>query len=153
VSEPRIQAGAAPRGRTREHWLVLAASLAGALGLAVLGLVLQPDARGVGTHEQLGLPPCMTMELWNLPCPGCGVTTSLALASRGRFGASLANQPFGLAVWLGGVAFVLWCWVQHLRGRDLWARLQTANAARFLWIAAGIAGASWIYKIALVQAG
>jgi hypothetical protein len=161
VSEPTIRAPAeradaepgTPPGRSREHRLVLAATLVGVLGIAVLGLVLTPDARGVGTHEQLGLPPCLTMELWNVPCPGCGVTTSLALASSGRFGASLANQPFGFALWLAGVLFIAWCWVQHARGRDLGVSLRSWRAARWFAAAGAVAVAAWIYKIALVQAG
>jgi hypothetical protein len=129
---------------------VLATSLAVALGLAVAGLVLTPDGRGVGTHEQLGLPPCATMALWGIPCPGCGVTTSVALASHGCLLASLANQPFGFAVWLAAVAFVAWSWVQHLRGRDLWVAVQAWNAGRWIAAAFVLAGGAWVYKLVRV---
>ncbi len=35
--------------------------------LALLGLALEPDPRGHGTHERLGLQPCLPMERWALP--------------------------------------------------------------------------------------
>jgi hypothetical protein len=140
-------------GRTREHWLILALALGAALGLLVLGLWLEPDARGVGTHEQLGLRPCLTMDLWNLPCPGCGVTTSVTLATQGRFLAAVKNQPFGFAVWLAVLAFVGWALLCQLRGQDLWERLQGWRSGRWLWAAGVLATASWAYKIWLVRAG
>jgi hypothetical protein len=140
-------------GRTREHWLVLGLAFGAAAGLLVLGLLLKPDARGVGTHEQLGLRPCLTMDLWNFPCPGCGVTTSVTLATQGRFLAALENQPFGFAVWLAVLAFVGWALQGQLRGQDLWERLQTWRAGPWLWGLGVLAVVSWAYKIWLVRAG
>lgn len=46
---------------------------------------LQPDPRGYGTHEQLGLTPCYFHELTGLACPMCGSTTAWALVSRGAW--------------------------------------------------------------------
>ena len=57
----------------RAAWVV-------ALGLAwpvvALSAWLRPDARGFGTHQQLGLPPCSFEAVTRVPCPGCGLTTS-----------------------------------------------------------------------------
>ena len=33
----------------------------------------------MGTHQQLGLPPCNFVTLTGYPCPACGMTTSFAL--------------------------------------------------------------------------
>jgi Protein of unknown function (DUF2752) len=63
-------------------------SLATARGLA-------PDARGFGTHEQLGLPACAFRELTQLPCPGCGLTTAFAHMVRGEARAALVASPVG----------------------------------------------------------
>ncbi|MBX3451840.1 MAG: DUF2752 domain-containing protein [Planctomycetaceae bacterium] len=68
--------------------------VAGGLGLAAL----EPDARGFGTHQQLGFPGCTLRTLFGIPCPGCGVTTSLALFARGRFVESAIVQPAGFAL-------------------------------------------------------
>jgi hypothetical protein len=139
-------------GRSREHWLILLLAAGAVGGLLVLGLALRPDARGVGTHEQLGLRPCLSMQLWRVPCPGCGVTTSVTLAMQGRFWEAFRNQPFGFAVWLAVLAFVGWALAGQLRGRDLWIDLQAWRSRPWLWAGGVIAVVSWIYKIWLVRA-
>jgi len=86
---------------TRAFWLV-----AGLVGWAVVGAAawLQPDARGFGTHQQLGLPPCMFEAYTHVPCPGCGLTTSFAHMAHGHllqaFGAHLMG-PFLFLLTLG----------------------------------------------------
>ncbi len=86
---------------TRAFWLV-----AGLVGWAVVGASawLQPDARGFGTHQQLGLPPCMFEAYTHVPCPGCGLTTSFAHMAHGHvlqaFGAHLMG-PFLFLLTLG----------------------------------------------------
>ncbi|MBI5515371.1 MAG: DUF2752 domain-containing protein [Deltaproteobacteria bacterium] len=52
--------------------------------VVVLSAWLQPDPRGFGTHQQLGLPPCNFQELTHVPCPGCGLTTSFARMAHGH---------------------------------------------------------------------
>jgi len=54
-----------------------------ALALALLALLVygenpDADARGHGTHQQLGLPPCTFYVIFQRPCPACGMTTSWA---------------------------------------------------------------------------
>ena len=87
--------------RTPEHWVVLLGSLGGLVVLVLLGLFVEPDPRGHGTHESFGLAPCLFVELWDLPCPGCGVTTSLTHAAHGHPLASFLAQPLGFALALG----------------------------------------------------
>ncbi|NOZ39287.1 MAG: DUF2752 domain-containing protein [Planctomycetes bacterium] len=67
---------------------------AGILGLTLLVTArnLEPDPRGFGTHEQLGLTPCTFQELTGHVCPLCGGTTAWALLLRGEVMlASIAN--------------------------------------------------------------
>ena len=127
-----------------------------ALGLvASAGLItarlLQPSPRGVGTHEQLGLPPCVFLHLTGIPCPGCGLTTSFAHAARLHFYESVITQPFGLVVFILAVLSiplsiyfirrrVPWSKFDRLRGRNLVIRLTLA-----LFIL------SWLYKIAVMK--
>ena len=61
---------------------------------------LEPSVRGIGTHEQLGLPPCPFFHLTGIPCPGCGLTTSFAHAARLNFYEALVAQPFGLLLFV-----------------------------------------------------
>ena len=150
VSEdpPRVQP--MPRRRPLEHWLVLLVPLAGLALIALFAFVVEPDARGFGTHEKLGLPSCKMMDWFGVPCPGCGVTTSVALASRGRLLDSIRNQPFGVVVVLGIFVATVWAIRGHVRGRNLYADLM-AMPMKPWGIALGTALAlAWIYKLALV---
>lgn len=137
--------------RSFEHFAILVLAVASVVGLVVLGLLVEPDERGFGTHERLGLEPCWMMETLDLPCPGCGVTTSLSLASRGRLGASLRNQPLGFLLAALSLVAAVWAVRGALRGRDLWTDL---SCLRF-WTWAGPLGlavaVAWAYKIARVR--
>ena len=138
--------GPVPGGRSRAHYGILAGALVAALGLACLGLALTPDARGLGTHEQLGFAPCLPMDAWGVPCPGCGVTTAATLAAQGRPLESLATQPLGFLLALLVVLAVVLAPLAHFTGRDLGAdarRLPTG----LLWKAAVLVTAlAWAWK-------
>jgi len=135
--------------RSIGHWAVLGAGGLGVLGLLVLRLIATPDERGYGTHEQLGLPGCLMMDVTGVPCPGCGVTTAVTLFVHGRFVDSFLTQPFGVLV-VGlipiSVAWSLW---GHVRGLDLYTSLTGIRTKR--WLVPGVIamGAAWVYKLAL----
>jgi hypothetical protein len=141
---------AAPR-RSAEHWIVLLGSWLGLLGLAGFGLALHADPRGYGTHEQLGLLPCLPMVLWDLPCPGCGVTTSVVAAVHGDLRSALVTQPFGLFVVLATVAVAAWGTLAHVRGRDLKPALAAVPMGRVALGVGALLVLSWIYKVAAVR--
>ena len=96
------------------------------LGIAFFLLVgfgfaysLNPDPRGYGTHQQLGLPPCTFRLLFSRPCPGCGMTTSFSYFVRCQFiDAARANLAGTL---LAAVCAMLipWCFWSARIGR-LW---------------------------------
>lgn len=73
----------------RAGWTVLTS---GAWATLAMSARLHPDPRGFGTHQQLGLPPCMFTAMTGIPCPGCGLTTSFAhMAHAEPFGAFRAH--------------------------------------------------------------
>lgn len=139
--------------RSRGHWIVLALAACGILALALLGLATRPAEAGHGTHEQLGLGACAAMESFGLPCPGCGVTTSVSLLARGRPVDSLRTQPFGFLLALGAVAFAAWTAWGHSRGRDLYLDLRTRDPLPWAILAGAALIAAWIYKILQVCGG
>lgn len=140
-----------PSTRSREHGLVLLLALAAPLALLALGRLLEPDARGWGTHEQLGFRPCYPMAHWNVPCPGCGVTTAVALAVHGAPLASLRVQPFGLVTLAAAGLAALWAVRGHARGRDLFAELPRLPWKRLGAVLGALAACAWLYKLALVR--
>lgn len=87
---------------------------------ALLGIAwsLVPDARGFGTHEQLGLTPCGVNRLLeaagmaNPRCPSCGMTTSFNrlahLDVRGAFAANAGGAVLGI-VWFAAAPWLAIC--------------------------------------------
>ena len=139
--------------RSVEHFMLLVLALLGPLVLVVLGLVVTPDERGHGTHEQLGMPSCGMIEWVGVPCPGCGVTTSAALVARGRFGEGLHNQPFGFALAISLPLLAIWALRGHLRGIDLYLDLLSRRWSRWLPLGAAVFVGGWLWKIWLHKSG
>lgn len=84
-------------GFVRAVALLLAVGPASAL---IVASRLIPDSRGLGTHQQLGLPPCSMRMLFGIRCPGCGMTTSWAYFTQGEWLASAqANVAGFLLAW------------------------------------------------------
>jgi hypothetical protein len=112
-----FDSGGYPLGR-RSRWLLAAWALLLAGGFA-LAFQLDPDPRGFGTHQRLGLPPCTFRVLCGFPCPSCGMTTSFAHFIRGNFAAACAANPAGLILALVCAGQIPWCGWSVIRGR-LW---------------------------------
>jgi len=115
--------------------------------LAVAGW-LKPAAVGYGTHTQLGLPPCMFLQVTHLPCPSCGLTTSFAWMIRLHIWKAFWANPFGILLFLGTVTLIptsivlLWRRIsfrQITEGPHFTKAVYGATALYFL---------SWIFKLA-----
>jgi hypothetical protein len=127
--------------------------LASCMTLILVGWWLSPDPRGLGTHCQLGLPPCGFVAMTGIPCPTCGMTTAFTHAVRGHLITAVVTQPFGALL-----ALV----VMAVAGLSVMV-LITARSWRVNWyrvspglVAAGVVVlflASWIYKVIVVCAG
>ena len=110
----------------------------GTVGTVVVLLALvKPDARGHGTHEQLGLEPCGWPVAYGIPCPTCGVTTSACHLVHGHVFTAFAVQPFGavfmlLALAAGAHAF--WCLLQGRSFADLLVRLPVWRLAAAMFV-------------------
>ncbi len=90
-------------------WRVaLAVTATVGFGLLITARVLTPNPHGVGTHRQLGFPPCGVLLRYGRPCPACGMTTSWSLLTRGRVIESVKSNPAG--AYLGVMVFVLSAW-------------------------------------------
>jgi len=116
------------------------------LTLLILAASIDPDRRGHGTHEQLGLPPCGIVEMYDVPCPSCGYTTTFAYAIRMRWIAAIVNQPFAFIVFLftlAGIPTALRVIVRRwsiLYTSQSWPWTRIVLGGIALWLAA------WAYK-------
>ena len=117
------------------------------LAFLLAAACLTPRNSGFGTHEELGLPGCSFLARTGLPCPSCGLTTSVAATVHGRIGLAFRAQPFGVflaaavaAVGMAGVA-------ELVTGRDVLRLL----GPRPWWIIAAAGGmlAGWAWKLAV----
>lgn len=132
--------------RSAAHWIVLAVCLASPLGLVAARALLQPEPQGFGTHEQLGLPPCQSMDWFGVPCPGCGVTTSVAWFAHADAMRSLQTQPLGFLIGAVALFAAPLALFGVVRGVDLGEQARSFNRPR-TWFALGaFACASWLYK-------
>ena len=136
-----------PGRRSGGHWLALAVAALGIVTLVVLRLGVSPDERGHGTHEQLGLPACASMELFGVPCPGCGITTATAWAVRGELREAFLVQPFGLLLVLAFPLYVLWVLQGVVRGRDLGRDLGAIPRKPWVGVGIALAAGAWLYKL------
>jgi hypothetical protein len=110
----------------------LAVGLLASLAAAVW---LEPDPRGLGTHQQFGLPPCTFRVLFGLPCPTCGMTTAWAHLVRGELGAALRANAAGALLAMLTIAAVPWLAGSAAAGRWL-GRSPDGNVVA--WTAAGV---------------
>ena len=129
------------RAATQFLWVVLCA---GALTAAAM---FRPDPRGLGTHEQLGFPPCSFHRLTGVPCPGCGMTTAFAHTVRLQFAQALRANLFGTLLCVSASAFGVFSLVCLLTDWRAWFALNRLLSPVVLWSAFGLLLASWGIKI------
>ena len=121
------------------------------ISLLILACWLQPNAKGLGTHTQMGLPGCGVLGMTGIPCATCGMTTAFSWAARGHLDQSFRTQPAGmiLALMVGSVLIV--------SGNALISGAPLVPLGAALWrplniaVMATILIASWIYKILAVR--
>jgi hypothetical protein len=145
VAHGRQPREATPYWRRDRRLYMTVLALAGAV--LVVARLLTPSPRGVGTHEQLGLPPCMFLKLTGVPCPSCGLTTSFAHATRLHLYEAFVTQPFGLLAC--AVTLLLIPTVGLLMYRRVpWMRVATGRATRrMLLVLLMLYLSGWAYKI------
>ena len=116
------------------------------LSLLITARWLEPDPRGYGTHEQLGLTPCSFHQWTGYGCPACGTTTAWSLTLRGQVRQAISVHLGGALLCAGVLVAVPWLFGSALAGRWLGFRptlpvvLMTAAA----WL--GVAMLDWIRR-------
>ncbi|MBC7288489.1 MAG: DUF2752 domain-containing protein [Armatimonadetes bacterium] len=124
---------------------------AAAAAVVLAAHVVEPDVRGYGTHTHVLPVECLFRRITHLPCPGCGLTTSFALAARGQWKEALRTHYLGPAAYLA--TWVLFFW-------GIFAALGALRAPSEVlgrtWVIVAIAAlmiAAWALRIAIALAG
>jgi hypothetical protein len=73
----------------------------------------------MGTHEQLGLPPCTLVQWLGVRCPSCGMTTSWAHLTKGHMIAAFRANAGGALLALLAAVCGPWLVASGVRGRWL----------------------------------
>ncbi|MFN0054574.1 MAG: DUF2752 domain-containing protein [Planctomycetales bacterium] len=128
------------------RWLLLAWSLLLLGGFALAGS-LEPDPRGFGTHQRLGLPPCTFRVLCDIPCPSCGMTTSFAYLTRGQFAQAIHANIGGTLLALVCAAQIPWCWLSAWRGRMVGIAHPTNSLLAVVLTVAAVSTVNWVWQI------
>lgn len=121
---PQLPPGASPV----PPWLdrsVAVLVVAAAIVVVWLLAGVHPDARGHGTHEQLGMAPCGWAEELGRPCPTCGVTTAATHVVHLQPVEAVRVQPFGAALALLGLLLAVLALHSLLTGRSFAARIRS----------------------------
>jgi hypothetical protein len=129
---------------TRLTWIALGV---GAVAVLALARALTPSPSGLGTHTQLGLPPCGFLWLTGLPCPGCGLTTSFAHLTRFEWELGVAANPLGLPLFLLSVACIPLCALGAGRAWPVINTFQRLRADIALYGLACAGALSWVSRL------
>jgi hypothetical protein len=126
-----------PHSAPRWRWYERLAGLAVGgilLTLLVTASRLTPSTRGLGTHQQLGLPPCTVLDWFGFRCPSCGMTTSWVYMVRGRPLAAIQANAGGALLAVVAAVCGPWLTISAARGRWL-----ARPPAEWLMVAVGAA--------------
>lgn len=128
------------------RWLLLAWSLF-LLGGFASARMLEPDPRGFGTHQRLGLPPCTFRLLFGIPCFSCGMTTSFAHFTRGHLARAAESNAGGAVLALACAAQIPWCWWSAVRGRLVGVSQPTKSLLGLVIVVVGVSVGDWLLRI------
>jgi hypothetical protein len=106
---------------------------------------------GFGTHEQMGLPPCLFFKLTGIPCPNCGLTTSFAHAARLHVYQAFTTQPFGLMAFcltVVSIPLVVFLFQRRITRSQI---VHARGVDRLLYFLIAVYLLSWLYKIVAIK--
>jgi hypothetical protein len=96
---------------------------------------------------RLRLPTCPWRAWTGLPCPLCGMTRAICLATQCHFRESFLSQPAGFLIWLAGVAMVLDACASLVLGWSVRERAARRLGRRGWGVALAILGAAWCWTL------
>ena len=105
---------------------------------------LEPDPRGFGTHQQLGLPECSVRTIFSRPCPGCGMTTCFSYFVRGDIASAAQANPAGVPLAVVSLLMIPWCFVSAVYGRFWMLEEPLTFLAAIIASIGAIASLAWL---------
>lgn len=119
------------------------------VSLLITAAILSPNRRGMGTHQQLGLPPCSFVIWFNMRCPACGMTTSWSHLMRGQIVQSMHANTGGMLLALLAIAGAPWMLISAMRGRWWISDLSPVTVLVGGGIVFFVSFAQWVWRVFL----
>lgn len=120
---------------------------AGLVGVFAVAGWLTPNPSGIGTHRQLGLPPCHFAMVTGKPCPTCGMTTAFAWFARGRLDRALRANPAGGLLASASLVLIPWLIAGAARGRPWLTRSIERPLIGLLVATVALSLLSWFVRL------
>ena len=112
---------------------------------------LEPNPAGLGTHRQLGMPPCGFITFMGIPCVTCGMTTAFSYAAHGRILTAFITQPAGALLAILTAAMGIVSAYAMVRGIALGGVLGGLWTPKIVWLGGLVVLGAWVYKILVVR--
>ncbi len=110
-------------------------------------MALEPDPRGFGTHQRLGLPPCTFRALFDIPCPSCGMTTSFSHFMHGNIWQAFRANAGGGVLAIICLVQIPWCWWSVFRGRLAGVSDPTRSLMWLLVAVGSVCLVNWVIQL------
>ncbi len=121
------------------------------IAISIAGFILHPSPSGMGTHEELGLPPCGFLTMTGIPCPSCGLTTSITYLLHGYWAMSILSQPFGFILYLTLVSLTVISVCAMVKRIPFRSVIDSENFEKGQFLLLIMFIVSWIYKIIITK--
>lgn len=125
-------------------WTLLGA---GSAAVVYTARQLHPDARGFGTHQQLGLPPCEFHKMTGIACPGCGLTTSFAHSAQTDFISGFKSHLMGPPLFGAVVVLALFAPYALVRRRPVSVIFHGSAVPLWLGVTSVLGLLTWVLRL------
>jgi len=115
-----------------------------------VGIALQPNLAGLGTHRALGLPKCLFLQWTGLPCPSCGLTTSFTHLLHGHLNAAFAAHPLGPLLFAAFAVGALLSSAEYLGYSTPLGRFLQGQGVQWAYAALAVFLGTWIFRLLLI---
>ncbi len=117
------------------------------VALLITAALLPPSKTGMGTHQQLGLPPCSVVMIFGSRCPACGMTTSWAHLMRGQVLQSAHANTGGMLLAMFAIVGGPWMLASAAVGRWWLGMLNPAWVLGIGGLVFTVTTAQWLWRL------
>jgi hypothetical protein len=119
-------------------------------GLLIVAAMLKPDPSGLGTHRQLGLPPCSFAMLFGIRCPTCGMTTAWSNVMHGRPDAAVRASVSGTILAVVAALAGTWCLATAASGRWSFGSIRDVTTVWLVLAMVGLILLEWGLRLYVI---